>query len=79
MSETNDSQTATVINNSSSPQMLEDGTVIGAAYTPEAKRENVTLSAADQRKLVDTGILSIVEPPPAGKTPVVKEEKPPKG
>lgn len=56
----------TVINLSREPQTLEDGTMIGAAGTPEAKRENVTLSDGDRRRLVDRDqpILSVVEPKP---------------
>ncbi|HEV2761530.1 MAG TPA: hypothetical protein VGV38_00950 [Pyrinomonadaceae bacterium] len=54
----------TVVNTGSEPLMLEDGTQVGAANTPEARREGVTLSAGDRERYVDTPSprLRIVEP-----------------
>ena len=45
--------------------MLDDGTQIGAAHTPEARREGVTLSEGDRRRYVDTPSprLLVVESP----------------
>jgi hypothetical protein len=43
----------TVVNNSPESIMLDDGTVIGAAYTTEARREGVVLSAQDRERYVD--------------------------
>lgn len=52
----------TVVNQSGESYMLDDGTVIGAARTPEARREGVTLSARDRSRLVDTGRIIVIEP-----------------
>lgn len=54
--------TVTVINQSSESYMLEDGTMIGAARTAEARREGVTLSERDRRRLVDTARIIVIEP-----------------
>jgi hypothetical protein len=69
------SDTVTVINQGREPLMLEDGTVLGAAYTPEAKREGVTLSAKDRRH-VASGRLVIVETPKPKAEPRPVEVKP---
>ena len=53
----------TVVNNSSSPVMLKDGTVIGAAYTPEARREGVTLHEEDRRLFVRPDCLVVMPEP----------------
>ena len=50
----------TVINQEREAIMLDDGTQIGAAYTPEARRE-VELSDDDRRRYVETGRLAVVE------------------
>lgn len=52
----------TVVNQSSQSHMLDDGTQIGAARTPEARRDGVTLSESDRRRLVDTGYITVIEP-----------------
>src|SRR3712207_8901089 len=43
----------------------EDGTVVGAAYTKEARREGVTLSEEDHRRYVRPDCLVVVEEPAA--------------
>jgi hypothetical protein len=60
----------TVINEGREPIMLEDGTQVGAAYTPEARR-TVELSENDRAQYVRPGRLVIVEDAPAPKTMAV--------
>jgi hypothetical protein len=67
----------TVINHGREPLMLEDGTQLGAAHTPEARREGVTLSERDRARYVETGRLAVVEPPKttvAAKPPATEEQ-----
>jgi hypothetical protein len=56
---------ATVVNNTNASLMLEDGTIIGAAHTTTAKRENVTLGDGDRKRLVEPGHLSVIKETPA--------------
>ena len=51
---------STVVNNSASPVMLEEGTVIGAAYTQEARHEGVTLSEEDYKRYLRPDCLVVV-------------------
>jgi hypothetical protein len=69
-------QRVTVINNSNSPQMLEDGTPIGAAYTPEARREGVSLTERDRKRLVEPGVLTVLESQQETPTPLAVETAP---
>ena len=39
-----------VVNDSPEPIMLQDGTVLGAAHTPEARKDNVELSTFDVKR-----------------------------
>lgn len=52
--------TVTVINQSRESIMLEDGSTLGAAGTPEARREGVTLSEGDRARLGER--IFIIEP-----------------
>ncbi|HEY9286266.1 MAG TPA: hypothetical protein VIP46_22635 [Pyrinomonadaceae bacterium] len=52
----------TVVNQSSQSHTLDDGTMIGAARTPEARREGVTLSERDRKRLVVPRHIIIIEP-----------------
>lgn len=75
----------TVVNNSREPIMLEDGTQLGAAHTPEARRQGVALGERDRRRYVETGRLTVIEqptkappPPPPTEDAEARSERRPK-
>lgn len=72
--------TVRVINNSLQPQMLESGVQLGAAGTTGSSRTGVKLSAADRARLVEPGIVSVVEveePAPETQKPEAQKEEGP--
>jgi len=73
----------TVVNNTNQSHMLDDGTIIGAAHTKTARRDGVTLTEADRKRLVEPGHLSFIEAPAspaapaASKSPTTQHERTP--
>lgn len=77
-----------VINNELQPVVLEDGTILPAAGTPEAGPKEVELSETDRRRFVETSHISLLKPsapqqsesipaaapPPAAPTSLKKEK-----
>lgn len=47
-------------NNTGTPQMLSDGTTLGADYTPESVREVESISEADRARLVESGLVTVI-------------------
>jgi hypothetical protein len=66
---------ADVVNQTTTEEMLEDGTPIGAAHTPTAKREGVTLTDFDQRRLMGRVTILKSEPAPEDETEAVDTEQ----
>ena len=50
-----------VINQSLQPQMLDSGVQLPAAGTPAAKPTDVVLSERDRERLVDRGVVAVIE------------------
>lgn len=61
-----------VVNNHTQPVTLESGAVIGVG----AKVEVESLSDGDRRRLLDRGLIAIVEQPPQGQQPDATQDSP---
>lgn len=54
-------KTTRVVNNSLQPQMLDSGVQLPAAGTPDARPKDVVLSKGDHERLVERGVVSVIE------------------
>lgn len=50
-----------VVNNSLQPQMLESGAQLPAAGTPDSVPTSAVLSKLDRERLVERGLVSVIE------------------
>jgi hypothetical protein len=61
-----------VINNYSKPVVLDNGAILAAAGAEGSTKSVESISDRDRRRLVDRGLIAIVEESP--KTPKAKED-----